>query len=228
MPVAPFDGRKIKLVVFDVDGTLYSQQALRLRLAPELVGQLFSRSGRKSLKILANYRRLREQFAEREVENFETTLRAGTCAAAQCSAEDAQHIIGDWIHRRPLRHLKACVFAGVPELFVALRSARKTVAIYSDYAARTKLTAMGLAADHVASADDPDVAMLKPHPKGLLHLMAKAGVQPHETLLIGDRAERDGEAANRAGGHALIRSRSRIEGFQTFRDYKDPIFTSLI
>lgn len=228
MPAAPFDGHQIKLVVFDVDGTLYSQQTLRLRLAPELAGQLLSRRGRKSLKIVANYRRLREQFAEREVENFETTLRAGTCAATQCSAEDVQQIIGEWIHRRPLRHLKTCVFSGIPELFVALRSAGKTVAIYSDYAAQEKLAAMGLSADHIVSAHDPDIAMLKPNPKGLLQLMARAGVQPHETLLIGDRAERDGEAARRAGAHALIRSQSRIEGFQTFRDYKDPIFASLI
>jgi putative hydrolase of the HAD superfamily len=222
-----FDGRDIKLVVFDVDGTLYSQSALRLRMLPELLVLAISAQGRESLKIIVTYRRLRETYAERELEGFDTALVEETATSVGCKPEFVREVIGEWIYRQPLRHLKTCVLAGVPEFFTSLNAAGKTVGIFSDYAAEEKLEAMGLASDHIASADDPNVAMLKPNPKGLLGLMEKVGTPPKETLLIGDREERDGEAARRAGVHALIRSSKPSSDFRTFKNYADPVFATL-
>lgn len=227
MLAAPFDGRQIKLVVFDVDGTLYSQSALRLRMLSELLVLALSAQGREQLKIIATYRRLRETYAERELEGFDTALVAETAVATGCKPEAVRATIAEWIYRRPLRHLKACVFPGVLELFQSLKTTGKTVAIFSDYAAEAKLEAMGLTADYIASADDPNIAALKPNPKGLMGLMQKADASPDETLLIGDRQERDGEAGQRAGVHTLIRSSKPLAEFQTFRNYADPIFAAL-
>jgi putative hydrolase of the HAD superfamily len=123
--------------------------------------------------------------------------------------------------------LHGCLFAGVPELFAAIKAAGRTLGIYSDYAATEKLSALGLTADFIVSADDLDIAVLKPNPKGLLRLMERAGALPHETLLIGDRILRDGIAAKRAGVRALIRSSSTVAGWQAFRSYRDPAFASL-
>lgn len=222
-----FDARDIKLVVFDVDGTLYSQSALRLRMLPELLVLAFSIQGRAQLKIIATYRRLREAYAGRELEGFGAALIEDTATAAACKPEAARETIEEWIYRRPLRHLKACVLAEVPELFTSLKTAGKIIGIFSDYAAEAKLDAMGLTADVIASADDANVALLKPNPKGLQSLMQKTGAQPNETLLIGDRDERDGEAARRAGVHALIRSSKPLAEFRTFGNYTDPVFATL-
>jgi len=91
-----------------------------------------------------------------------------------------------------------------------------------------KLEAMQLSADVVVSATDDDVGVLKPHPLGLERLMQRAGVPPGATLVIGDRVERDGIAAQRAGARCLIRSAKLRPGWQTFARFDDPVFAPAI
>jgi putative hydrolase of the HAD superfamily len=95
----------------------------------------------------------------------------------------------------------------------------------SDYPSRTKIAALGLHADYHVSASD--VGLLKPHPRGLQRLMELAGTAPEETLLIGDRLARDGEAARRAGCLCLLRSDKPIAGATTFKLFDDPLFDGL-
>ena len=130
--------------------------------------------------------------------------------------------------RRPLRHLAACRYAGVQELFTGLRRAGKTVGVLSDYPAQDKLAALGLASDHVVWAGQDGVQRLKPHPRGLEVLMAQAGATPDNTVLIGDRAERDGAVALRAGTQALILHRKLQPGFRTVASYADPLFAPVL
>jgi hypothetical protein len=51
----------------------------------------------------------------------------------------------------------------------------------------------------------------RPHAGGLQSLMAAASAAPQETVFIGDRADRDGGAGQRAGVRILIRSPKPIE-----------------
>jgi len=85
-----------------------------------------------------------------------------------------------------------------------------------------------LTADHVVFAGDEGIGLLKPHPRGLEFLMAAAGVEPHETVVVGDRVDRDGLAAQRAGAQALIRSSRPIEGWQVFARYDDALFAPFL
>ena len=138
------------------------------------------------------------------------------------SPESVHAIVSEWIETRPLRYLRSCLFSGVPQLFAGLQRAGKKIGIFSDYPATEKLAAMGLAAHHVVAASD--VGLLKPHARGLQSLMAAAGATARETLFIGDRADRDGVAGQRAGVRILIRSSKPIETFQTFKTFHDPLF----
>jgi FMN phosphatase YigB (HAD superfamily) len=100
----------------------------------------------------------------------------------------------------------------------ALRTAGVAVAVLSDYPAADKLAALELEADILVSAVDPRVDRLKPHPRGLQRVIELAGVEPEKTVMIGDRDERDGECARRAGARWLIKAASdRSQGF--FKDY---------
>ena len=141
---------------------------------------------------------------------------------------DLQALVDDWIETRPLPYLAACRYDGVAELFEGLRRHGKTIGVLSDYPAEAKLTALGLAADHVVTAGDPGVGILKPHPRGLQVLMDRAGVAPTATLLIGDRADRDGVAAREAGARVLIRSTRPIEGWRTFDRFDAPVFAPML
>jgi FMN phosphatase YigB (HAD superfamily) len=57
--------------------------------------------------------------------------------------------------------------------------------------------------------------------------MELAGTAPAETVLIGDRQERDGEAARRAGCACLLRSDKPVPGAITFKRFDDPLFDGL-
>jgi len=107
-----------------------------------------------------------------------------------------------------------------------LRREGKLIGVLSDYPVKAKLAALGLTADYSISA--AEVGYLKPHPRSLERLIDAAKVEARSTLLIGDRADRDGLVARRVGAWALIRSSSSIEGWQTFGRFDDPLFAPFL
>jgi HAD superfamily hydrolase (TIGR01549 family) len=216
------DWRDIRLVAFDVDGTLYRQRPLRLRMGRDMVLHTVSKRDLNAISVVTNYRRIRERLAAEEVVDFESVLIAETAKATSMSPERVHAIVFEWIEKRPLRYLRSCLFSGVPQLFAGLQRAGRKIGIFSDYPATEKLAAMGLAAHHVVAASD--VGLLKPNARGLQSLMAAAGATARETLFIGDRVDRDGVAGQRAGVRTLIRSSKPIEAFQTFKTFHDPLF----
>jgi putative hydrolase of the HAD superfamily len=180
------------------------------------------------LKVLRVYRRLREELGDLETDGFDPVLVERTAAATSTSAEVVRALVAKWMEQRPLVYLERCRYPALVELFDALRQRRIKVGVLSDYPVEAKLETLGLKADHVVWAGEPAVGILKPHPRGLQHLMAQAGADPSRTMMIGDRAERDGEAARRAGTHALLRSDRPIPGWTTFRRFDDPVFAPLL
>jgi FMN phosphatase YigB (HAD superfamily) len=218
----PADWRDIRLVAFDVDGTLYRQRPLRLRMGRDMLLHTVAKRDLSAIGVISAYRRIRERLGDEEVVDFERVLIAETAKATSMSPESVQTIVSEWIETRPLRYLRSCLFSGVPQLFAGLQRAGRKIGIFSDYPATEKLAAMGLAAHHVVAACD--VGLLKPHAKGLESLMAAASATARDTLFIGDRVDRDGIAGQRAGVRTLIRSSKPIEAFQTFKTFHDPLF----
>jgi FMN phosphatase YigB (HAD superfamily) len=218
---------EIRLVVFDVDGTLYDQRGLRVSMLREMLLSSIRARDIEFISILRAYRRIREQLGDSLHEDFERELTSRTAAAVGCSEEQVRSTALEWIERRPLRHLIRYRYPKLPELFRGLRNHGKIIGIFSDYPARQKLEALELQADLIVCAGDEDVGVLKPHARGLKVLMSRATTSPAETILIGDRPERDGLAAEAANVHALIRSRKPIKGWQTFDRYDDALFSAV-
>jgi putative hydrolase of the HAD superfamily len=218
---------EIQLVVFDVDGTLYDQRGLRLRMLREMLLASIRSRDIDFVRILRSYRRIREHLGEALHEDFERELTSRTAVLVGCSEQRVRATAGEWLERRPLRHLIRYRYPHLPELFQRLRQQGKKIGIFSDYPARDKLAALGLDADVMVCASDADVGVLKPHPRGLHVLMSRAAMNPEQTIMIGDRPERDGQVAHAANVHPLIFSRKSIEGWQTFSRYDDPLFSAL-
>ena len=63
--------------------------------------------------------------------------------------------------------------------------------------------------DAIVSAQDAEVNAFKPNPRGLEVVLKRLGVEKHEALYIGDRAEVDAAAAAAAGISCVIISRRR-------------------
>ena len=218
----------IDLVVFDVDGTLYDQRALRVRMAWELCLHTLSTFDFTVPEALRTYRELRENMGDEEIEDFETELIRKTAASTGAPSHKVRAVVEEWIELRPLSHLAALRFAGLVELFSKLKRKGKSVGIFSDYPAMAKLAALGLAADFVVSAGDAGVKKLKPNPRGLEVLMKVAKAVPARTILIGDRGDRDGLAARRAGAACLIRSSKPLKDWRTFARYDDALFLPIL
>ena len=210
----------VKLAVFDLDGTLYDQRAMRLRMAAMLAGHSLASFDLQLPRIIAAYRRIREELAEEEVEAFEPRLIEKVAARFGRSEAKVAAVVSEWMEHKPLPLLRACRFDGVAELFHGLRRTGRVIGVLSDYPATAKLAKLELEADHIVAAADPDVMMLKPNPKGLMHMMALANAAPGETVMIGDRPERDGEAGRRAGVKTYIRTRKSVDGWDCFSTFQ--------
>lgn len=222
------DWTTIDLVVFDMDGTLYRQRRLRRRMLAEIAIETARTRSLRLPHVLNIFRHCRETLGDGEAGDFITRQYALPATRCGCSPDEVRAIVEEWIERRPLRHLSRYRYPGILSLFDALSRAGKKLAILSDYPADTKLSALGLKADIVADATAPEIGRLKPHPAGLHHILSSTGVSPQRALMIGDRDDRDGEAARRAGVRVLIRSSRANDAADHFRTYTDALFQPLL
>jgi FMN phosphatase YigB (HAD superfamily) len=185
--------------IFDVDGTLYHQRPLRLRMFAELVKYYILRLWRwRELYALYLFRKLREKTQECQGD-FDSYFYGKTAAQARISDEKTQAVIKKWIFDFPLPFIAKYADAKVIRCFNWYRSQGKKVLVYSDYPAISKLEQLGLGADAVYCASDPGISCLKPCPDGLMFIIKKHDLNPATTIFFGDRYEKDGLCAEKCG-----------------------------
>lgn len=198
------DFNKYDLYVFDVDGTLYYQNKLRLIMGKRLLMYyLLHPLKLKDLIIIKNFRSLRE--------NAKDTNGLFDITAKKCnvSVSRVNEVIKKWIYENPIDALIASKDDTLLAIIDKLKANGKTVAIWSDYEADDKLKALQLSTDYVYTAEQERVGELKPSPKGLNLIMSDLNVPKDKTIMIGDRMVKDGEAAKKAGCDYLILSKSK-------------------
>jgi len=197
---------KTKAVIFDVDGTLYDQKKLRTLIAKKLLTHYLIRPHRfRDLEIIHHFRKERENNHSKPVRDLAEEQYLWAAEKAGVPVAKVKEVIDLWIFQKPLQILPACVYDGVRELFANLAEHEITRIIFSDYPAQDKIKAMGLEADGFICATDPEINRLKPHPRGLEIIMKRWALSPEQLLFIGDRDDRDGECARRAGVPYLLR-----------------------
>ena len=198
------DFNKYDLYVFDVDGTLYYQNKLRLIMGKRLLMYYLLHPLKfKDLIIIKNFRSLRE--------NAKDTNGLFDITAKKCnvSASRVNEVIKKWIYENPIDALIASKDDTLLAIIDKLKANGKTVVIWSDYEADDKLKALKLSTDYVYTAEQERVGELKPSPKGLKLIMSDLRVAKDKTIMIGDRMVKDGEAAKKAGCDYLILSKSK-------------------
>ena len=185
-----------KLVVFDLDGTLYDKRGLSLRMvlhAPwDVVKMRAERQTRARMKGLWL-----------GAENFVHTYNEQLAQRMGCSLLQAKEWyeqrymplmvkligkyqpLGEWV----LPFVQDCQQKGIK------------MVVLSDYGfVNEKLQALGLEPslfDWVVSA--PELGGLKPAPELMHHVADRMGVAVEDCLVIGDREDTDGEMARRSG-----------------------------
>ena len=181
-----------KVWIFDLDGTLYRQLPLRLEMAAKLLVYYGSHPWRlKELFLIREYRQAREKFFLPDEENFER-LRS------KYGLEPSK-VIRDWLIERALTAVKRWRREKILAAIEKHRREGGMVIVYSDYPVEEKLKAMGLTVDRGYWSGDPLIDCLKPDPRGLNNVIERLKLDRGEILYVGDRDDRDGECARRAG-----------------------------
>ena len=212
----------LQLVVFDVDGTLYDQTALRHRMLLLLARHLLlSVRGWRTLRVIRAFRRTREKLANEEAPAVGEMQYRAVASQLKVLPDEVACVANEWLGRRPLPLLSRHREPGVADLFQALRARHIPIAVLSDYPAMDKLRALGLDADVVVTATDRDVDRFKPSTVGLQRILQRTGVAPADCLVIGDREDRDGECARRLGARFLLKVRHPPRASGEFRDYAE-------
>lgn len=185
-----------KLVVFDLDGTLYDKRGLSLRMVLHAPWDLMKMRAERQT-------RARMKGLWLGTENFAQTYNEQLAQRIGCSPLPAKewyeqhymplmvkligkyHPLGEWV----LPFVQDCQQKGIK------------MVVLSDYGfAKEKLQALGLEPslfDWVVSA--PELGGLKPAAELMHHVAERMGVAIEDCLVIGDREDTDGEMARCCG-----------------------------
>ena len=204
-PVIPT--RRIRAVLFDVDGTLYRQRPLRLLMAAELGALALTQPLRAPAiwRTLSAYRKAQESLRGREGAGAARQLELAA-ARARMSTDEVAAIVDVWMIERPLKHLARCRAHGLVDLLEFLTARRVQIGILSDYPAQKKIDALGVGHyfSVVLCGGDPEVAAFKPSPRGFLAACGRWRLDPGDVLYVGDRMDADGAGAAAAKMPAVI------------------------
>ena len=221
-----------KVLVFDLDGTLYYQNCLRIRMAMMLCGYYAVHPNRiRELFIIKRFREIREHWDElhsdksdTEFEEYVNKLRklspdedseldllqyAYTARATGSKYEVVRNTIRSWMYEKPLKAVSNTKDARLLATIAAMRSRGQKVVILSDYPVADKMKALATEVDGMYSATDDRILELKPGKKGLETIMKDYCVEPEDVIMIGDRMSKDGMAAVNAGCDYIILGKNR-------------------
>lgn len=197
--------RNYKLIIFDVDGTLYHQPLLRAKMFMEMIWYSITHPfAIKEIKIVRIYRKQRETFALKGRDKIIDDQYKLCAEQVMSSVTHVKKTIDEWIRIRPLKYLAACKFKSIDMFLEELKMAKVTTCVYSDYAADDKLRALSLKMDYSFSSEDERINVLKPNPKGILYILDELNIKKKDALMIGDREAIDGACARNAGIDYLI------------------------
>ncbi len=190
---------RVRAVIFDVDGTLYRQRPVRIRMACRLAGYfLFHPLKFRELTGIWHFRKLRETERYRKA-SLEEQIRAAAEKAGIGDPERLRAAIQRWMFREPLSAVAAFADGKTLALMRQAQSEGKRILIYSDYAPEEKLAALDVRADAVYYPGRDGIDELKPSEKCMRRILEAQGLSPAETVYVGDRDERDGAAAASVG-----------------------------
>lgn len=211
-----------QLIIWDLDGTLYYQKEFRRKMAIVIVKELcFSPKRWKELFLILYYRRLRENWEvsdtseDMDIRQYE---KAGLLFGL--SPREAESIIVNWMHKKPLQYLKCYRDHRAIMYIERLQKKGKNVVVYSDYPTVEKLEALEIKVEESFSPSHPMIGCLKPNPKGIEFIVEKYGVDKAKVLMVGDRPEKDGQAALAAGIKYEILPRNRRKRERYYREHK--------
>ena len=206
----------IKLVSWDIDGTLYSVGRMKWHLLGMLLREVASGRGLAARRELAALRRYRAL--------INAARSAGGVLDETVRSENSREILLN-IEKRWYGHAiqKTGPRAGVTNVMSFLAASDVPQVVLSDYEAAYKLDVLGLADRFASIYVGERLGFVKPSPVVFQRIAADFEIPISSLLHIGDRADRDEAAAGAAGCQCLILGRD----FRTFGSLLDHLRSAI-
>ncbi|MBQ7583661.1 MAG: HAD-IA family hydrolase [Lachnospiraceae bacterium] len=203
---------KYDLIIFDMDGTLYFQRGMQIRMAFRLISHAFAvKGGLKDLRAILKYRKLREGWDSSSSVD-EDRLYSAVADDMGMNASRVRDVIKEWMLEKPMDVVGECRDEALMGVIKRLISDGKRVCIYSDYPTEDKCRAVGLNEDIPQYyCGKGEIKTLKPNPSALFYIMNDyPDIHKSRAVMVGDRADRDKACADSAGMDSIILARFRL------------------
>ena len=180
--------------IFDIDGTLYSQEQMRVKMLLRLLGHYCIRPHKLwELYAVYQFRKLREK-SEWKQASFDELYKEIEKHISKPPAQIANRV-QYWLFEAPLDVLRECAYQEVAEFINAQHEEGKQIIIYSDYPGKDKLGAIGIEYDLLFDFGQNGISEQKPSMSIMKKILSESGLQPSELLYVGDRDDRDKASA---------------------------------
>ncbi len=218
---------EIKACAFDIDGTLYPEWKLYLRLFPFMLRNLpFMNAFKKVRREIRVYQKKHPEEKQHDFFDFQAEmLQVYLKKDKESIREELKTRIYDgW---KPL-FCKIKPYAHVVDVILALKRSGLKIAILSDFLTEQKGDIWGLLpfCDVVMSCEN--IGALKPSPHPFLELSSALSLQPEQVLYVGNNVRYDIEGAASVGMKTALIRRGLFSLFKsknenasiTFSDYR--------
>lgn len=196
------DGKEECGLLFDVDGTLYRQDMLRILMLVSMLKASVRNPFTiyRTIKIISVYRKEMELLRNKNGAGPEGQI-PNTIQATGYSGDVVRECVDFWFRQEPLKYMKLCLCKDIINLIKDRKKTPMPLGVYSDYPAADKLKELGVyqCFNTIVCSQDEDVKALKPSPQGFVVAAHKMGLKPDQVLYIGDRYDVDAVGAKNAG-----------------------------
>jgi HAD superfamily hydrolase (TIGR01549 family) len=201
----------IKLVSWDIDGTLYSIPLMKWHLLGRFLREVARGRGLVARRELAALRRYRD--------TIDVARSAGGALDETPQKQKSRDLLLS-IERRWYAPAiqKTGTRAGVTNLLSFLATRNVPQVVVSDYEAEYKIESLGLDGRFASIYVGERLGFVKPSPRVFQNVAADFEIPTASLLHIGDRADRDEAAALAAGCQCLILGRD-FRSFGSFLEY---------
>jgi len=188
----------IEGIAFDLDGTLYPNYSLNIRLVPFLFKEwrMLSAFGKTRNIIRAEQKKdpskLFSNFYEYQAE---ITAKIMSVPAESLNKKIERLIYRGW---EPF-FKKIKLFKHSKETLIALREAGYKMGLLSDFPPETKLEYLGISGLWDAVLCSEQCGALKPHPKSFIDMAGAMALPPEKILYVGNSHSYDVTGAARTG-----------------------------
>ena len=208
--MASIDLSKVRVVSWDIDGTLYDLHALMGAFKRDLFRRMLSLHWISAWRDF--FRLLRFKLFMDKVRKAK-----GDYKVLEVPDRSKISLTQDEMYGRILPKIGVC--PGVVELLEWLASQGLKQVVFSDYTPSTKLTALGLDGYFSKIYAGESLGHLKPSTIPFAAIMEDLGLEPEQFLHIGDRADTDGGASEELGYQVAIIGRD----YNTANDLLDAL-----